>query len=393
MPTTLIPMSPSSAAPSRASATGTSATGTPIDRLLNAPEKLLFASTDLDEVRSMVGRVMKPHQLTRTAGGERLDARMHYTGLGDLSLSRLRYGATVRIEPGPLESFFLVQMPLCGTAAIESGGQRIAGAGLGAQPRMRYAHVLGGRQRPGHVAHLALAGRAHAGRLSGPSAGQAAAFRAGLPLARLRALELPAVSYLVDCATQYPDLEQHKLVLSQVEQLAASILLTSHLHNYSETAPARRSSILPRHVRRAQDYLQAHAHEPLSVEQLAQVAGVSAQSLQRFREFLGVSPMHYLRDLRMERAHRAAAERRGRQRRRRGAALGFAHMGRFSNDYKARYLETPSQTLRRTESARDSAPEPQAVPAPFLRTESPAWPAAGCPRAGCAPRSPSATSA
>ena len=59
MPTTLIPMSPSSAAPSRAPATGTSATGTPIDRLLNAPEKLLFASTDLDEVRSMVGRVMK----------------------------------------------------------------------------------------------------------------------------------------------------------------------------------------------------------------------------------------------------------------------------------------------------------------------------------------------
>ena len=32
-----------------------------------------------------------------------------------------------------------------------------------------------------------------------------------------------------------------------------------------------------------------------------------------------------------------------------GVALrwGFAHMGRFSNDYKARYLETPSQTLRR----------------------------------------------
>ena len=52
MPTTLIPMSRPRP---RASATGTSATGTPIDRLLNAPEKLLFASTDLDEVRSMVG--------------------------------------------------------------------------------------------------------------------------------------------------------------------------------------------------------------------------------------------------------------------------------------------------------------------------------------------------
>ena len=58
MPTTLIPMSRPRPR-RRASATGTSATGTPIDRLLNAPEKLLFASTDLDEVRSMVGRVMK----------------------------------------------------------------------------------------------------------------------------------------------------------------------------------------------------------------------------------------------------------------------------------------------------------------------------------------------
>ena len=84
----------------------------------------------------MVGRVMKPHQLTRTAGGERLDARMHYTGLGDLSLSRLRYGATVRIEPGPLESFFLVQMPLCGGRHRErrAAHRFLAGAGLGAQP-------------------------------------------------------------------------------------------------------------------------------------------------------------------------------------------------------------------------------------------------------------------
>ena len=124
MPTTLIPMSRLGRAVARVRHRHLRHRHA-IDRLLNAPEKLLFASTDLDEVRSMVGRVMKPHQLTRTAGGERLDARMHYTGLGDLSLSRLRYGATVRIEPGPLESFFLVQMPLCGTAAIESGGQRI----------------------------------------------------------------------------------------------------------------------------------------------------------------------------------------------------------------------------------------------------------------------------
>ena len=173
------------------------------------------------------------------------------------------------------------------------------------------------------------------------------------------------LSHLVDCATHYPDLEQHKLVLSQVEQLAASILLTSHLHNYSETAPAR-SSILPRHVRRAQDYLQAHAHEPLSVEQLAQVAGVSVRSLYSgFKEFLGVSPMHYLRDLRMERARTELLS--GEAASVAGVALRWASRiwAVSATTTRPATWKRPARRCGGTESARDSAPEPQAVPAPF----------------------------
>ncbi|WP_336333768.1 hypothetical protein [Pseudomonas putida] len=45
----------------------------------------------------------------------------------------------------------------------------------------------------------------------------------------------------------------------------------------------------------------AHAHEQITPEQLAGIAGVSLRSLYSgFREFLGVSPMQYLRDLRVE---------------------------------------------------------------------------------------------
>lgn len=156
------------------------------------------------------------------------------------------------------------------------------------------------------------------------------------------------LNYLIDCSTQGLDLAQHKLVIAQIEQLAASVLLASHQHNYSEAAPSRRGTILPRHVRRAQDYLQAHAHEPVCADQLAQVVSVSVRSLYTgFKEFLGVSPMHYLRDLRMERTRTELMS--GEATNVAGVALrwGFAHMGRFSNDYKQRYGETPSQTLRR----------------------------------------------
>ncbi|MFT4246931.1 MAG: AraC family transcriptional regulator [Pseudomonas sp.] len=298
----------------------------------------------------MVGRVMKPHRLVQASASERLDARMHYTPLGDISLSRLRYGAAVGIEPGPLESFFLVQMPLLGGASIESGAQRIDSSPelasvLSPEDETRMHWNAGNDQLLLRISR-SLVERTLVGYLGHPLH-QPLRFELGFrwrDCAPWRCL----LSYLTDCSVQYPDLARHKLVVAQIEQLAASILLTHHRHNHSQTPLARRSTILPRHVRRAQDYLQVHAHEPICVEQLAQVAGVSVRSLYAgFKEFLGVSPMHYLRDLRMEHVRTELTS--GEAGNVAGVALrwGFAHMGRFSNDYKQRYGETPSQTLRR----------------------------------------------
>lgn len=96
-----------------------------VDQTLQSTDNLLFASQDIDEVRSMVGRVMKPHELAIKTRSQRLDARMHHATLGKVSLSRLRYGASVEINPGPLEEFYLVQMPLTGFADIQSDGAAV----------------------------------------------------------------------------------------------------------------------------------------------------------------------------------------------------------------------------------------------------------------------------
>lgn len=106
--------------------------------------------------------------------------------------------------------------------------------------------------------------------------------------------------------------------------------------------------MLPRHVRKAQEYLQAHAHEPVQAEQLAAIAGVSMRSLYAgFKDFVGASPMQYLRELRPERAR---AELLGSDAANVAAVAlrwGFAHLGRFSSEYRQRFGETPSQTLKR----------------------------------------------
>lgn len=320
------------------------------ERALCEPERLLFASSDLDQVRSMVGQVIANHHLKQTHSAERLDARMHYLNLGDISLSRLRYGASVQIERGALENCFLVQMPLQGTAMVESGRQRIDSS-------LELASVLS----PGDSANMHWAGDSEQimVRISRSLVERTLVGHLGHPLEHPLRFELGfrwqesapwrgLLSYLLDCANHYPLLAQHKLVMTHIEQLAASTLLMTHKHNYSDTAPARRNTILPRHVRRAQDYLQSHAHEPITAEQLALAAGVSLRSLYTgFRDFLGVSPMHYLRDLRMEQVHAELVS--GEATNIAGVALrwGFTHMGRFSNDYKLRYGEMPSQTLRR----------------------------------------------
>ncbi|MEQ1964746.1 AraC family transcriptional regulator [Xenorhabdus khoisanae] len=317
---------------------------------LNSPKHLLFSSNDLDEVKSMVGRVMQPHQLKILGHSQKLNARMHYIPLGDLSISRLRYSANVEINPGELDSFFLVQMPLAGCACIESGEQH-----LDSTPNI--ASVLSPNQQTSmrwstdndqFMVRISrpLLERTLVGQLGHPL-DQPLIFELGFEWQRCQAWRC-LMPYLLECTTQVPDILQHKLITSQIEQLLSVTLLSTHQHNYSESAANRRCTIRPRHVRKVQEYLQAHAHEPITVEQLAQIAGVSLRSLYSgFKEFLDISPMQYLRNLRMEhvRTELLAGEATSVT----GIALrwGFAHMGRFSAEYKARYGETPSESLKR----------------------------------------------
>jgi AraC-like DNA-binding protein/tetratricopeptide (TPR) repeat protein len=109
------------------------------------------------------------------------------------------------------------------------------------------------------------------------------------------------------------------------------------------------TSLLPRGVRRALDAMHANIGRNWSVTELAVVAGVSGRTLQRqFLAFLGKTPRTALRDISFERARRKLLQ--GSP----GAKVmdvalrcGFPHCGRFSVEYRRRYGETPSQTLKR----------------------------------------------
>jgi AraC-like DNA-binding protein/TolB-like protein/tetratricopeptide (TPR) repeat protein len=107
------------------------------------------------------------------------------------------------------------------------------------------------------------------------------------------------------------------------------------------------ASACPRHVRQAVTWLRDHHSENVTLADLAAVAGTSERTLRRnFHRFVGVTPLAYLRQLRLT-AIRGELSRGEDAINRVAARHGFTHFGRFSITYRECFGETPSATCRR----------------------------------------------
>ncbi|WP_433782809.1 helix-turn-helix transcriptional regulator [Actinomycetospora sp. CA-101289] len=106
----------------------------------------------------------------------------------------------------------------------------------------------------------------------------------------------------------------------------------------------------PATVRRAVEYVDAHAHEDIGLTDIATAARIGPRSLQlAFRRHRDTTPVEYLRRVRLERAHRDLQQgdpTRGDRVEAIAARWGFAHPGRFSVLYREHYGRSPSATLR-----------------------------------------------
>lgn len=102
-------------------------------------------------------------------------------------------------------------------------------------------------------------------------------------------------------------------------------------------------------LQRAARYIDAHLDDSLTIGDVAAAAGVAGRTLHKhFHDEHGTSPMRYVRECRFTQVRRALLQA-GPQESVTTIAVnwGFCHLGRFSVEYRKRYGETPSETLRR----------------------------------------------
>lgn len=142
----------------------------------------------------------------------------------------------------------------------------------------------------------------------------------------------------------YPSIS--KLLSDTVMKLVLNVL-TPTLEKNERLKPF---SNRKRGVRRVVEFLDANARQLPTIAELCEVANLSERSLQYgFREMLGVTPIQYLRVVRLNGAHRDLTHADYQSHAKVvdiALKWGFLELGRFAKEYHRFYNQLPSQTLK-----------------------------------------------
>jgi AraC-like DNA-binding protein len=157
------------------------------------------------------------------------------------------------------------------------------------------------------------------------------------------------VRYLLAEMGQGGPLLNHQHTAGDLEQALLKGLLLSQPHNFSQDLAEALRPSCPQYLLRARQFIHDNVREDIALEDIERAAGVSRYKLfDGFKQHFGHAPMAYLKKCRLEAVRRdLLADRSGRNVSSVAMNWGFSHLGRFANDYKQLFGETPSQTLKR----------------------------------------------
>lgn len=310
-----------------------------------------YASTDVDHARDHLSRALNEHRLNPTAG--RFEMTLRRAELPSVTACLLRYGSAVEIEAESLERFVLVQIPLSGAIQVRCGALALtatpqAGLVLPSRRPLRLSWPQDCTQLLLKIPSERVDAVCSA--FLGRAPIEPVEFRNDVPLQGMAdAGWMPLLNLLLSQSTVWRADAARTRLARQVEDALIGHLLCHQPHNHSVRLVAGREPLAPRHVRAAEEYMQANLHRPITLADMAAHAGVSVRSLSRaFQDCRGTSPMALLRSARLDRVRQELSQCGS------GASVtavalkwGFMHLGRFAAAYRARFGEAPSETLKK----------------------------------------------
>ncbi|MGK5678981.1 AraC family transcriptional regulator [Actinoplanes sp. URMC 104] len=316
------------------------------------PERIDVRTRDRDVAAEAINRIAAHRSRITFNDPAAVDLRVRESRYGDVDTALIRFGGVRYHAHGEPWPFLLTGFVAEGGARVEVRGQTIA------LPRMQGFLYPVGVPTSGHYGDSVLVLL----RLPVSVAAEVAEAVTGLPADELRFAGMTPVSEearrlwvqtadFVWRQLSTPGAEPPPLVSHQLVRLTASTLI-SVFPNTTMTATRTNDGghVAPAVLRRATAFIEEHAEESLTVGLIAAAAGVGVRGLQTaFRRHLDITPMGYLRRVRLDRVHRELLTGNpadGVTVQETARRWGFVNLGRFAAEYRAEYGRTPSQTLR-----------------------------------------------
>jgi AraC-like DNA-binding protein len=305
-----------------------------------------FASNDLDAARAYIGRVFKPHALRAGRDHRAAHVTVNSRGGGLWSVVAFGYGgASVEVDPGALERFYLLQFALRGSSSMRYGATDVvldatSAVCLSPQRAMR------GSVHPGtHMLVVRLDRRAVEDRLClepGPTL-PPLEFEPHIDLRRVPGQRLAHIVRRLLAEAEGNDLSE----AGDIAELLIATLCSQQPNSWQNRERAASPSEAQRLVRRVDAFMRAHVADDLDVTRLAKAACTTPREVfAAFRINRKTSPMAHLRELRLERAHHELISADAASVTDVALRCGFPHLGRFAALYRARYGRLPSVALR-----------------------------------------------
>lgn len=312
----------------------------------------LFNTKDVNEACQWGNRTFQKSNLMKLQEDD-LNLQVSYRDLGKISLGRMSYGGRALIEVENLKDFMMVQMPITGHEIIKKEGisyhsYNQCGSILNSNEDIRLLHFKDTEKLILKVDNSLL--NKHCQNLISRSLKDDIRFEANIDCTSLEGQKWEQTcEYVFQMLTTIKDVPP--ILLTQYEELIATSLLLLQGNNYSHLIHQQKSqSVTPGFIRKIEKYIEEHAHEPLTILNIAEYGGISTRTLYAgFKRYRNTTPMLYLKEIRMRNVFDELQHAQSNEITVTEAAFkwGFNHLGHFSTDYKRRFGESPSETLLR----------------------------------------------
>jgi AraC-like DNA-binding protein len=319
-----------------------------------APPDPWFRTKSPEQAIHLCETAFYPHRLGLLGPSKSFGLSQRVTRVGPITVGDITYDTDVAINFEQGRASYHVCVPLKGWLESRHRGQQLSLTPTLAAIYRPDAEITATRW-PGGSRHLAVkidqvaVDRALQTLVEGP-VDFPIAFNTTLPVKAGAAHDWVRLVLMMHRQLECPDnLIQHSLVWDPlVESLIHGLLLVAD-HPHRQALAAFSDPGRPAAIRDAMEIIETGPHLPLTIATLAEQCHVSVRTLQeRFQRHLGMSPMAYVRLVRLRRAHRdlRAADPSHSTVACIAHRWGFTHLGRFVAAHKGMYGETPLQTLR-----------------------------------------------